>query len=81
MIGWKTEHFLGFMIVTFLACLAWSRPITVCAAMMSLAGILETLQGLTPDRIPDFATAFSGTSGAFCAAAAVEAYRRMRVRH
>ena len=30
----------------------------------SLAALMEALQGLTADRIPDLPTAFSGTAGA-----------------
>ena len=54
MLGWKTEHFLGFLIVTFVACIAWPRPLIVGLALMATAGLLEALQGLTPDRVPDF---------------------------
>jgi VanZ family protein len=68
MIGWKTEHFLGFFTVTFLACFAWARrPTIVGLAIMASAGLLEALQGLTPDRIPDLLTALSGAGGALLA--------------
>jgi hypothetical protein len=33
MLGWKTEHFLGFLIVTFIACVAWPRPLIVGLAL------------------------------------------------
>ena len=69
MLGWKTEHFLGFFIVTFIACLAWPRPFVVGPALMATAGLLEALQGLTPDRIPDFLTALCGAGGALLASA------------
>ncbi|MGY4287207.1 hypothetical protein ACVWXO_006427 [Bradyrhizobium sp. LM2.7] len=45
-LGWKTEHFLGFLIVTFIACVAWPRPLIVGLALMAMAGLLEALQGL-----------------------------------
>lgn len=78
MIGWKTEHFLGFMIVTFIACGAWPRPIVVGVAMIAVAALLEALQGLTPDRVPDFPTALCGSAGALAAATMIEAVKRYR---
>src|SRR6266404_5640739 len=58
MLGWKTEHFLGFLIVTFIACVAWPRPLIVGLALMATAGLLEALQGflrigygIDPDKI------------------------------
>jgi len=38
MLGWKTEHFLGFLIVTFIACVAWRRPVIVGLALMQRLG-------------------------------------------
>src|SRR5258707_15657611 len=70
MLGWKTEHFLGFLIVTFIACVAWPRPLIVGLALMATAGLLEALQGLTPDRVPDFPTALCGAGGALLASCA-----------
>ena len=64
MVGWKTEHCLGFMMVTFIACLAWPKPLVIGPLLIATAGLLEALQGLTPDRIPDLATAVSGAGGA-----------------
>jgi hypothetical protein len=63
MLGWKTEHFFGFLIVTFIACVAWRRPLIVGLALMATAGLLEALQGLTPDRVPDLPTALCGAGG------------------
>ena len=37
-------------------------------ALMAFAGLLEALQGLTPDRVPDLPTAFSGAAGVLSAA-------------
>jgi VanZ family protein len=78
MLGWKTEHFLGFLIVTLIACLASPRPLVVGLALMAMAGLLEALQGLTPDRIPDLPTALSGARGALLASVAAEAFVRAR---
>jgi len=35
---------------------------------MAFAGLLEALQGLTPDRVPDLPTAFSRAAGVLLAA-------------
>jgi hypothetical protein len=78
MLGWKTEHFLGFLTVTFIACFAWPRPLLVGLAFMVTAGLLEALQGLTPDRIPDLPTALSGAGGALLASVAAEVFIRVR---
>jgi hypothetical protein len=80
MLGWKTEHFLGFLIVTLIACVAWPRPLIVGLALMATAGLLETLQGLTPDRVPDFPTALCGAGGALLASVAAEVFIRTRRR-
>src|SRR5256885_16660330 len=53
MLGWKTEHFLGFLIVTFIACVAWPRPLIVGLALMTTAGMLQAVQGVKPYRIPE----------------------------
>jgi peptidoglycan/LPS O-acetylase OafA/YrhL len=65
---WLTEHFLIYFAATAIICLAWLRPFVVAGALMVLAGLLEALQGLTADRIPDFPTAFSGAAGVAAAA-------------
>jgi VanZ family protein len=78
MLGWKTEHFLGFLAMTLLTCVAWPRPLIVGLALMVMAGVLEALQGLTPDRVPDFPTALSGAGGALIASIATEVFGRVR---
>lgn len=65
---WLVEHFLIYFAATTIICLAWSRPFVVAGVLMVLAGLLEALQGLTADRIPDLPTAFSGVAGVAAAA-------------
>ena len=60
---WLIEHFLAYFALTLLFCLAWPRPFIVAVALMAVAGVIEALQGLTADRIPDLATAFCGAAG------------------
>lgn len=76
MLGWKTEHFLGFLVVTFISCLAWPKPPVVGLALMATAGTLEVLLGLTPDRVPDLATGLCGAAGALLASVAAEVIMR-----
>jgi hypothetical protein len=65
---WLIEHFLAYFAVTFLLCLALPRPFIVAGSLMVIAAVMEALQGLTADRIPDFATAFCGAAGVLTAA-------------
>ena len=78
MLGWKTEHFLGFFALTCIASISWRRPLLVGAAFMAAAGLLEALQGLTPNRIPDLPTALSGAGGALLGSVAAEVFMRTR---
>ena len=65
---WLVEHFFLYAAITALVCLVWPRPVYVAATLMTLATLLEALQGLTADRVPDLATAISGASGVLLAA-------------
>jgi hypothetical protein len=59
---------LLFLVATAVICLAWPRPWIVVGLLIALSGLLELLQGLTPDRVPDLATALSGAGGAIAGA-------------
>ena len=65
---WLTEHFLIYFAATTIICLVWPRPFIVAGVLMVLAALLEALQGLTADRVPDLPTAFSGAAGVAAAA-------------
>ena len=65
---WLVEHFLAYFAVTAIFCLAWPRPMTVAAVLLPVAVVLETAQGLTPDRTADPATALSAATGVAAAA-------------
>jgi len=65
---WLVEHFLIYFAATAIVCVAWPKPSYVAAALMVLAALLETAQGLTADRVPDLATAISGAAGVLTAA-------------
>ena len=65
---WQVEHFVSYFLATSIVCLAWPRPFVVALALMAFAGLLEALQGLTPDRVPGLPTALSGAGGVLAAA-------------
>jgi VanZ family protein len=65
---WLVEHFFAYFAVTAIFCLAWKRPTAVAAVLLPVAVLLETAQGLTPDRTADLATALSAATGVAVAA-------------
>jgi hypothetical protein len=77
-LGWQLDHFLAYFAVTSIVCLAWPRPFVVGAALMAASALLEALQGLTPDRHPDFLAALFGAGGALAAALLAELFMRAR---
>jgi len=62
------EHFLAYFTVTMFFSVALQRPFIVAGVVMALAALIEALQGLTADRIPDIPTALSGAAGALSGA-------------
>ena len=75
-LGWKTEHFLVYFATTTVLCIASTRPYIVAISLIVVSAFLETLQGITPDRIPDFTAALSGAAGVISAVALVQLFRR-----
>ena len=67
-LGWQTDHFVGFFVATSVVCLAWPRPLLVGPILMATAALLEGLQALTPDRVPNFEAALYGAGGTLVAA-------------
>jgi hypothetical protein len=65
---WLIEHFLAYFTVTAIFCLAWHKPMAVAALLVPFAILMEMLQGLTADRVPDPATALIAASGVASAA-------------
>ena len=80
---WLIEHFLAYFALTLIFCLAWPRPMAVAALLVPFATLLETAQGLTPDRVPDPATALFAATGVAVAALladlAITLRRRVRL--
>jgi hypothetical protein len=77
-LGWEIDHVLGYFAVTLLVLLAWPRPIIVGGVLVVFAVVLETLQGLTPDRVPNLQAAFYGAGGVLAAALLAELFIRAR---
>jgi len=77
-LGPLIEHTLALFAIASIACAAWPRPILVGGAFMTAAPLLEVMQGLTPDRVPDLPTAACGAGGALAAALLAELSMRVR---
>ena len=77
-LGPLIEHTMALFAITSIACAAWPRPIVVGGAFMIAAPLLEVMQGLTPDRVPDLPTAACGAGGALAAALLAELFVRVR---
>jgi hypothetical protein len=78
MLGWELDHFIGYLGITFLVCLAWPRPWLVSATMITFALILEGLQALTPDRSPNLLAVFYSACGIIAASLLVRLLMRGR---
>ena len=65
-LGFKFEHFSAYFVMAGVLCVVSRRPFVVAASLTTLAAILEVLQGLTPDRSPDFMAPLAATVGVAC---------------
>jgi VanZ family protein len=77
---WLIEHFLAYFALTIILCLAWPKPMAVAAVLIPLAVLLEATQALTPDRVPDAATALIDATAVAAAALLADrviAWRKM----
>jgi peptidoglycan/LPS O-acetylase OafA/YrhL len=70
---WLVEHFLGFFVLTLLACRVYPRPLRVAAVLLPVAVGLEAAQALTPDRTADVATALVAAAAVASAALLADA--------
>jgi hypothetical protein len=77
---WQVEHFLAYFAATSIVCLAWGRSSMAVGLLILFAALLEVLQGLTSDRVPDLPTALSGAGGVLAAALLAEFIIRVRNR-
>ncbi len=75
-LGWEIEHFAGYFVATTILLLAWPWPLVVGGALMTVAGLLESLQALTLDRSSYYVAALYGAGGALAAAVLAELFIR-----
>jgi hypothetical protein len=79
-LGWQSDHFIGFFVATSVVCSAWPRPLLIGPILMAAAALLEGLQALTPDRVPNFEAALYGAGGTLVAALFAALFIRVRKR-
>jgi hypothetical protein len=71
-LGWQIDHIVGYLVFTWMFCLAWPRPLIIGGALMTLAVLLEGLQAFTPDRHPDLDAALYSAGAVLTAALVAE---------
>ena len=71
-LDWQVEHFLAYFTTMIVLCVAWHRRFVVAVSLIMCSGLLEAVQGLTRDRLPDLTSALCGTLGAISAAMLVK---------
>jgi len=75
--GFQHDHFLGYLALTSLVCLAWPRPVIVGGTLMAGGALLEGLQVFTPNHHADLVAASCGAEGALAAALLAELFIRI----
>jgi hypothetical protein len=75
-LGWQFDHFVGYMVLTFIFSLAWARPFVVAGALAAFAVVLEALQALTTDRSSNAEAAFYSVCGVLIGALFAEVAMR-----
>ena len=64
---WAVEHFLAYFVATFIIFMGWRRPLAVAGILVLLGLLLEALQCLKPDHIPNIFAALSSVAGVLLA--------------
>jgi VanZ family protein len=83
-LGWQVDHFVGYIVLSFIFCIAWARPLLVAGALALFAVVLEALQALTTDRSSNAEAALYSVCGvligALVAEVSMRAWKRFRSR-
>jgi hypothetical protein len=83
-LGWQVDHFVGYIVLSFIFCFAWARPLLVGGALALFAVVLEALQALTTDRSSNAEAALYSVCGvligALIAEVSMRAWNRFRSR-
>jgi VanZ family protein len=81
-LGWQVDHFVGYIVLSFVFCIAWARPLVIAGALAFFAVLLEALQALTTDRSSNAEAAFYSVcgvlAGALIAEVSMRAWRRFQ---
>jgi VanZ family protein len=75
-LGWQLDHFLGYLAITLLVCLAWPRPGLVGGALVAAAFLLEGLQAFSPGCSANLVAALCSAGGVLAAALVAELFIR-----
>jgi hypothetical protein len=67
-LGWQFDHFVGYIVLSFVFCIAWGRHFVVAGALAAFAIALEASQALTTDRSSNAEAAFYSVCGVLAAA-------------
>jgi len=78
--GWEIDHFVGYLVITLIFCLAWPRPLLVGGTLMVFAVLLEGLQAFMPDRSSYYLAAMYSAAGVLTAALLADLFIRARRR-
>jgi VanZ family protein len=79
-LGWQFDHFVGYIVLTFIFCMAWGRPLVIAGALAMFAVLLEASQALTTDRSSNAEAAFYSVCGVLAGALSMRAWKRFRSR-
>jgi hypothetical protein len=71
-LGWRVDHFVGYIVLTFIFSIAWPRPFLVAGSLAAFAMALEALQALTTDRTSNAEAAFFSVCGVLAGALIAE---------
>jgi len=75
-LGWEIDHFVGYLVIAVMFCLAWPRPLIVGGALAVFAVVLEGLQALMPARSSYYVAAIYSAAGVLTAALVAELFIR-----
>ena len=75
-IGWQLDHFLGYLVIAMIFCLAWPRPLVIAGILVVFAAVLEALQAIPPDRSSNVFAALYSAAGVLAGALLSELFIR-----
>jgi VanZ family protein len=83
-LGWQFDHFVGYLVLSFIFCIVWARPLVIAVALALFAVVLEALQALTTDRSSNAEAALYSVcgvlAGALIAHLSMRAWKRFQLK-